>query len=60
MEIYIVRVYRRSGQDHRQIAGQVETVGSGETRNFADLRELEEALGAEDKTEERPRQGPPA
>jgi hypothetical protein len=24
MEIYIVRVYRRSGQDHRQIAGQVD------------------------------------
>jgi hypothetical protein len=60
MEIYIVRIYRRSGQDHRLIAGQVEAVGSGEIRTFADLRELEEALGANGRTEEHPRQGPPA
>jgi hypothetical protein len=45
MEIYIVRVYRRSGQDHRQIAGQVETVGSGETVGFTGIRELEAILG---------------
>jgi hypothetical protein len=52
MEIYIVRIYRRDRQDHGMIAGQVEVVGSGETRIFADIGGLEKILGAGDGGDE--------
>ncbi len=51
MDSYIVRIYRRSGEDPESIAGMVEDVGRNEKKGFANLRELVKILNVKGRTD---------
>jgi hypothetical protein len=49
MDCYIIRVYRRNGENHGLLVGTVEEVGVPGKKRFSDFEELKEILALEDR-----------